>query len=411
MQSSPVKKHSQKKRHTKPCKFYQTQTCQLSAEECDFLHIPPSPPQAPFCRYYLAGHCSNSDWCRYNHGCEQVHDSDSPGTLDATTTIVVGGNMSEPLSSSAGFSKPRPANVNVGAIIDHTTAPDMNKLAQREGGLGPPSKGPDEVSTALSVPMASMIISGVPMAPLVPVAPIAGLGPAEQATAPIPMYGIYPMMPVAHYPGYPETYYPQGAVHTLLRHPHLPRLQPSPHPSGHPPPPIFIPHAPVPAYPPSLDPGDHIYSTSPAPNATHSPKHSSEVQPQNVAIHGQESYFVNRQDPQYAEHGHVGQQSQIRVYDDTPIVHVPPIPVGSLAGQTVFAGGVGHFGNMNTMPHGTGKVPEGESKPRESRGLVNGGDDVSLEGKGVSTRRARSTSRSAARFKAVHYKSALFVST
>ncbi|KAJ7143492.1 hypothetical protein C8R43DRAFT_567320 [Mycena crocata] len=75
--SSP-KKPPQKKRHTKPCRYFQTGSCPHAAQEdCDFAHVysdQPSPGPAPKqCRYYLQGICTNGIWCQYKHG------EDSPG--------------------------------------------------------------------------------------------------------------------------------------------------------------------------------------------------------------------------------------------------------------------------------------------------------------------------------------------
>ncbi|KAF9030194.1 hypothetical protein BDZ89DRAFT_678652 [Hymenopellis radicata] len=59
-----------KKRHTKPCRYFQVSNCPKSAEECDFAHvIAPTPitPSSKACRYYLAGNCTNGMWCRFVH--------------------------------------------------------------------------------------------------------------------------------------------------------------------------------------------------------------------------------------------------------------------------------------------------------------------------------------------------------
>ncbi|KAJ4482352.1 hypothetical protein J3R30DRAFT_2161224 [Lentinula aciculospora] len=67
------KKKDERKRHTKPCKYFQTGTCPLSAALCDFAHIFSSsmPPDvhhsAQFCRFYDAGYCRNGNNCRFRH--------------------------------------------------------------------------------------------------------------------------------------------------------------------------------------------------------------------------------------------------------------------------------------------------------------------------------------------------------
>ncbi|KIY63923.1 hypothetical protein CYLTODRAFT_425695 [Cylindrobasidium torrendii FP15055 ss-10] len=59
------------KRHTKPCRYYQTQSCAKSAEECDFLHVislaPALSPSKKLCKYFLAGACTNAMHCRFVH--------------------------------------------------------------------------------------------------------------------------------------------------------------------------------------------------------------------------------------------------------------------------------------------------------------------------------------------------------
>ncbi|KAF9013321.1 hypothetical protein BDQ17DRAFT_593108 [Cyathus striatus] len=65
------KKILQKKRHTKPCKYFQVDKCPLQAEVCDFAHVmavPAVSQSRPPCRYYLAGSCNNGLSCRYRHG-------------------------------------------------------------------------------------------------------------------------------------------------------------------------------------------------------------------------------------------------------------------------------------------------------------------------------------------------------
>lgn len=63
----------------KPCIYFQSSTCPLSADECDYAHILASPEQAEHlkspqatlrskpCRYFLAGQCRDGYWCRFKH--------------------------------------------------------------------------------------------------------------------------------------------------------------------------------------------------------------------------------------------------------------------------------------------------------------------------------------------------------
>ncbi|KAJ7867972.1 hypothetical protein B0H13DRAFT_2064838 [Mycena leptocephala] len=67
------KKASHKKRHTKPCRYFQLGNCPHKAQEdCDFAHVysdpPVSLPPPKQCRYYLQGNCTNGIWCQYLHG-------------------------------------------------------------------------------------------------------------------------------------------------------------------------------------------------------------------------------------------------------------------------------------------------------------------------------------------------------
>ncbi|KAF8073926.1 hypothetical protein FPV67DRAFT_774904 [Lyophyllum atratum] len=69
-----------KKRHTKPCRFFQTSRCPLSAQECDFSHVLSNevPLQSPNpCRYYAAGRCGHGSACRYRHVMEGSADVDA----------------------------------------------------------------------------------------------------------------------------------------------------------------------------------------------------------------------------------------------------------------------------------------------------------------------------------------------
>ncbi|KAF7315124.1 hypothetical protein MIND_00026700 [Mycena indigotica] len=72
--TSPTKRASQKKRHTKPCRYYQVGKCPHSAQEdCDFAHVyadqmPAIGPEPKQCRYWAQGNCTNGIWCQYKHG-------------------------------------------------------------------------------------------------------------------------------------------------------------------------------------------------------------------------------------------------------------------------------------------------------------------------------------------------------
>lgn len=64
------------KRHTKPCKFYQTNRCPYPSEVCNFAHVI-SPEfgdggATQVCRYYSAGKCTNGSSCRYRHDADLV---------------------------------------------------------------------------------------------------------------------------------------------------------------------------------------------------------------------------------------------------------------------------------------------------------------------------------------------------
>ncbi|KAH0585947.1 hypothetical protein H2248_007233 [Termitomyces sp. 'cryptogamus'] len=82
----PLRRRSRpraKKRHTKPCRFFQHDNCPLSAEECDFAHVlsndvsfsTPSP-----CRYFAAGSCGNGSRCRFRHVMPSSEESDDMQT-------------------------------------------------------------------------------------------------------------------------------------------------------------------------------------------------------------------------------------------------------------------------------------------------------------------------------------------
>ncbi|KAJ8691381.1 hypothetical protein PTI98_010964 [Pleurotus ostreatus] len=80
----PLNRIQNKKRHTKPCKFYQMNNCPYPQEECDFAHILTGEPtfqNATPCRFYIKGHCSNGLWCRYKHSLERGSDINDPRVL------------------------------------------------------------------------------------------------------------------------------------------------------------------------------------------------------------------------------------------------------------------------------------------------------------------------------------------
>uniref|UniRef100_A0A0W0FW85 C3H1-type domain-containing protein n=1 Tax=Moniliophthora roreri TaxID=221103 RepID=A0A0W0FW85_MONRR len=58
-------------RHTKPCRYFQSNTCPKNEEQCDFAHIIASDPillqHSRPCRFYLAGYCRNGGGCRFRH--------------------------------------------------------------------------------------------------------------------------------------------------------------------------------------------------------------------------------------------------------------------------------------------------------------------------------------------------------
>ncbi|PPQ92832.1 hypothetical protein CVT25_004320 [Psilocybe cyanescens] len=81
------KSQSQKKRHTKPCKYFQYNKCPHPADVCDFAHVIVNPvipfpvdSNSAYCRYYYAGHCANGALCRFRHGPEVP-----TASLDAAT--------------------------------------------------------------------------------------------------------------------------------------------------------------------------------------------------------------------------------------------------------------------------------------------------------------------------------------
>ncbi|PPR00461.1 hypothetical protein CVT24_004522 [Panaeolus cyanescens] len=72
------KTQSQKKRHTKPCRYFQVNRCPHSADVCDFAHIIVNPaaatsplePGSGVCHQYPTGHCQSGTICGYPHGLE-----------------------------------------------------------------------------------------------------------------------------------------------------------------------------------------------------------------------------------------------------------------------------------------------------------------------------------------------------
>ncbi|KAF7314594.1 hypothetical protein MKEN_00932900 [Mycena kentingensis (nom. inval.)] len=104
--ASPMKRSSHKKRHTKPCRYFQVGTCPLSPDDCDFAHVYsdmaylPTSMQAPppkQCKYWAQGNCTNGIWCQYKHG-----DGEDAAILEEYRHLaLVGHGMVEyqPLSS------------------------------------------------------------------------------------------------------------------------------------------------------------------------------------------------------------------------------------------------------------------------------------------------------------------------
>ncbi|KAJ8080223.1 hypothetical protein PM082_017053 [Marasmius tenuissimus] len=75
MERSRSETKASKNRHTRPCRYFQTNICQKTADECDFAHIISSealkePRHARPCRFYAAGYCKNGDDCRFRHEAE-----------------------------------------------------------------------------------------------------------------------------------------------------------------------------------------------------------------------------------------------------------------------------------------------------------------------------------------------------
>ncbi|TFK40748.1 hypothetical protein BDQ12DRAFT_465898 [Crucibulum laeve] len=81
--SQPFKK-SHKKRHTKPCKYFQSRGCPLSADVCDFAHVVAVPAVAPVipCRFYKFNQCTVGPSCRFSHG-SIASSLESPNAHDA----------------------------------------------------------------------------------------------------------------------------------------------------------------------------------------------------------------------------------------------------------------------------------------------------------------------------------------
>ncbi|KAL0579866.1 hypothetical protein V5O48_002113 [Marasmius crinis-equi] len=65
----------------RPCRYFQTNSCQRTADECDFAHViitdaTKEPRHARLCRFFLAGYCKNGDDCRFTHEAESPHSED-----------------------------------------------------------------------------------------------------------------------------------------------------------------------------------------------------------------------------------------------------------------------------------------------------------------------------------------------
>ncbi|KAJ7916687.1 hypothetical protein B0H13DRAFT_358063 [Mycena leptocephala] len=75
--SSP-KKTLQKKRHTKPCRYFQTGSCpHATQEDCDFAHLfsdSASMPTTQQCGCYPQGTSTDGIWCQYGYGEEITED-------------------------------------------------------------------------------------------------------------------------------------------------------------------------------------------------------------------------------------------------------------------------------------------------------------------------------------------------
>ncbi|KAG7088174.1 hypothetical protein E1B28_012193 [Marasmius oreades] len=60
-----------KNRHTRPCRYFQTNSCNKSVDECDFAHVIADDSitqrHAKLCRFYLGGYCRNGDSCLFRH--------------------------------------------------------------------------------------------------------------------------------------------------------------------------------------------------------------------------------------------------------------------------------------------------------------------------------------------------------
>ncbi|KIK69747.1 hypothetical protein GYMLUDRAFT_52914 [Collybiopsis luxurians FD-317 M1] len=61
---------TKKKRHTKPCKYFQMGTCPFSGMQCDFAHTLSSAldvHSVVSCKFYESGYCRNGTSCRFWH--------------------------------------------------------------------------------------------------------------------------------------------------------------------------------------------------------------------------------------------------------------------------------------------------------------------------------------------------------
>ncbi|KAF9533069.1 hypothetical protein CPB83DRAFT_527207 [Crepidotus variabilis] len=91
------KKSTQKKRHTKPCRYFQLNKCPHPADVCDFAHVF-APSSAPvercttMCRFYSISQCPNGPLCVYQHYDEARSSSTTDwGTSPSDTTDPIYG--------------------------------------------------------------------------------------------------------------------------------------------------------------------------------------------------------------------------------------------------------------------------------------------------------------------------------
>ncbi|KAF8630951.1 hypothetical protein AX17_005307 [Amanita inopinata Kibby_2008] len=144
MMQETLKRRPLKKRHTKPCKFYQTMSCPLSADVCDFAHVLVDPPSAlragDACRYYQAGFCVNGSWCKYAHPIEVSPTlSESMSGLGASDSNVrrmniqrsASDSIKTPVSANAIERLPSPVVLSMHMPTDkvHSSPPEFNCLS------------------------------------------------------------------------------------------------------------------------------------------------------------------------------------------------------------------------------------------------------------------------------------------